>query len=116
MIRRPPRSTLFPYTTLFRSLDQLEAQPRRSQSAVRRFRIPLDQIERAGIRRGNLPGFSEDEIEKQPDISRFGKRNSNTVQLFQFTSSLGSAERCATGARVARKQRFLSSTHRGRVL
>src|SRR5438067_4723067 len=23
MIRRPPRSTLFPYTTLFRSLDEL---------------------------------------------------------------------------------------------
>src|SRR2546425_4030683 len=30
MIRRPPRSTLFPYTTLFRSCDQriLGAQPR----------------------------------------------------------------------------------------
>src|SRR2546425_5575893 len=27
MIRRPPRSTLFPYTTLFRSV--LEAEPRR---------------------------------------------------------------------------------------
>src|SRR3712207_8715361 len=28
MIRRPPRSTLFPYTTLFRSLDEvLERQP-----------------------------------------------------------------------------------------
>src|SRR3712207_8451317 len=25
MIRRPPRSTLFPYTTLFRSQDQVEA-------------------------------------------------------------------------------------------
>src|SRR2546426_8877880 len=24
MIRRPPRSTLFPYTTLFRSFDQIE--------------------------------------------------------------------------------------------
>src|SRR2546430_6678318 len=24
MIRRPPRSTLFPYTTLFRSLDRVE--------------------------------------------------------------------------------------------
>src|SRR5437868_13266756 len=24
MIRRPPRSTLFPYTTLFRSINQLE--------------------------------------------------------------------------------------------
>src|ERR1039458_5162739 len=27
MIRRPPRSTLFPYTTLFRSLEQLHQQP-----------------------------------------------------------------------------------------
>src|SRR2546422_1631780 len=26
MIRRPPRSTLFPYTTLFRSLVQLQAR------------------------------------------------------------------------------------------
>src|SRR2546425_6878981 len=26
MIRRPPRSTLFPYTTLFRSLDTARAQ------------------------------------------------------------------------------------------
>src|SRR2546429_9205273 len=26
MIRRPPRSTLFPYTTLFRSLHELRAQ------------------------------------------------------------------------------------------
>src|SRR2546430_12620287 len=28
MIRRPPRSTLFPYTTLFRSLDLVIAGPR----------------------------------------------------------------------------------------
>src|SRR3712207_8596878 len=27
MIRRPPRSTLFPYTTLFRSHRQAEAEP-----------------------------------------------------------------------------------------
>src|SRR2546425_5273385 len=27
MIRRPPRSTLFPYTTLFRSVDKLCAPP-----------------------------------------------------------------------------------------
>src|SRR3712207_7927492 len=26
MIRRPPRSTLFPYTTLFRSIDDFHAQ------------------------------------------------------------------------------------------
>src|SRR3712207_7593830 len=29
MIRRPPRSTLFPYTTLFRSVVRLEPEPRR---------------------------------------------------------------------------------------
>src|SRR5687767_15363932 len=34
MIRRPPRSTLFPYTTLFRSRQ--EGVPRRSAGAVRR--------------------------------------------------------------------------------
>src|SRR5258707_13813286 len=30
MIRRPPRSTLFPYTTLFRSLWQIERASRRA--------------------------------------------------------------------------------------
>src|SRR3712207_8660720 len=30
MIRRPPRSTLFPYTTLFRSPGRARAQPRRA--------------------------------------------------------------------------------------
>src|SRR5438094_7377563 len=29
MIRRPPRSTLFPYTTLFRSHDMLRGRPHR---------------------------------------------------------------------------------------
>src|SRR3712207_8295453 len=31
MIRRPPRSTLFPYTTLFRSLGLLRARPLEQQ-------------------------------------------------------------------------------------
>src|SRR3989449_11094533 len=33
MIRRPPRSTLFPYTTLFRSLTRLERAGRESMEA-----------------------------------------------------------------------------------
>src|SRR3712207_8335602 len=33
MIRRPPRSTLFPYTTLFRSADDLQAGVRDAQPA-----------------------------------------------------------------------------------
>src|SRR2546430_12734452 len=38
MIRRPPRSTLFPYTTLFRSLVHLR-QPRRRDTCVERLDV-----------------------------------------------------------------------------
>src|SRR5690348_17391134 len=42
MIRRPPRSTLFPYTTLFRSGRRREALRQRVQHVrlVRRLRLP----------------------------------------------------------------------------
>src|SRR2546425_12094967 len=43
MIRRPPRSTLFPYTTLFRSLRLLE----RLQIGVLLDELKLGQSERA---------------------------------------------------------------------
>src|SRR2546426_2667114 len=36
MIRRPPRSTLFPYTTLFRSHASVGFIPRRMNSTVRK--------------------------------------------------------------------------------
>src|SRR5258708_29171035 len=35
MIRRPPRSTLFPYTTLFRSLPRVNRDDRPEQRAIR---------------------------------------------------------------------------------
>src|SRR2546428_904207 len=38
MIRRPPRSTLFPYTTLFRSLSQAESM---AMAFPRRFNLLL---------------------------------------------------------------------------
>src|SRR2546430_5535225 len=48
MIRRPPRSTLFPYTTLFRSypeawnnLGMVAAQEGLSDEAIRRFKHSL---------------------------------------------------------------------------
>src|SRR5258705_5455834 len=53
MIRRPPRSTLFPYTTLFRSENDIEI-----------FLECADQFERAGnIRTGPLFGIGQ--IEKE---------------------------------------------------
>src|SRR5258708_14156110 len=43
MIRRPPRSTLFPYTTLFRSSMGCSARARVLASCAALARKPLDQ-------------------------------------------------------------------------
>src|SRR2546422_11294963 len=48
MIRRPPRSTLFPYTTLFRSLEALER--RDAKLGVKRMRAHLKGVEDAILR------------------------------------------------------------------
>src|SRR2546430_5563725 len=41
MIRRPPRSTLFPYTTLFRSQIRGRRRTRRSPRSAAVFRSPV---------------------------------------------------------------------------
>src|SRR5260370_12481199 len=47
MIRRPPRSTLFPYTTLFRSPERHRASPRAvGSAALRRARGRGGQTQR----------------------------------------------------------------------
>src|SRR3712207_6867426 len=50
MIRRPPRSTLFPYTTLFRSADPLGADRRGAR-----------------VRAGGVPGRVDDAVPGRPD-------------------------------------------------
>src|SRR3712207_7052504 len=44
MIRRPPRSTLFPYTTLFRSFRARDA------AALERITNEIDRLERVPVR------------------------------------------------------------------
>src|SRR2546422_5785623 len=44
MIRRPPRSTLFPYTTLFRSHYPTDPRPRRSAEALVKEGIEVEVI------------------------------------------------------------------------
>src|SRR2546429_5644730 len=50
MIRRPPRSTLFPYTTLFRSrvadIEEREPLERADDDAVARRRYPHERFRR----------------------------------------------------------------------
>src|SRR3712207_8732742 len=66
MIRRPPRSTLFPYTTLFRSLigvervaalihvGQLDGVPHRERSGIRRL-VADDHPEQRRLARAETP-------------------------------------------------------------
>src|SRR3712207_8376464 len=48
MIRRPPRSTLFPYTTLFRSREVLDPQPALRLAAQRPEEVVPGEVGEAG--------------------------------------------------------------------
>src|SRR6266511_4484814 len=60
MIRRPPRSTLFPYTTLFRSLrtGELARQIRRHVYATLDHQLDRLLEELGGVGLGNDPGVA----------------------------------------------------------
>src|SRR5437764_15362025 len=67
MLRRPPRSTLFPYTTLFRSLQRApqRQQPRFAASPPRGEGGPADDIRRAMI--GTATGWYVYGVAEQQD-------------------------------------------------
>src|SRR5256885_12162175 len=60
MIRRPPRSTLFPYTTLFRSSIRLD---RKEGAGLDRFSVQMDRASAAvgGIAPNMSPGQVEED-------------------------------------------------------
>src|SRR2546421_3468336 len=72
MIRRPPRSTLFPYTTLFRShkaaandLDEaVQVEPQNLQAWTTRRLVLLVDVERLGVgdRKSTRLNSSHDQI------------------------------------------------------
>src|SRR5437667_3361770 len=71
MIRRPPRSTLFPYTTLFRSDDFFLVVVKN----LRQVFFPLRRVDsRAPVKRGL--GFP-----CQPDLARVLRSEEHTSEL-----------------------------------
>src|SRR2546422_3976496 len=54
MIRRPPRSTLFPYTTLFRSRSLSLTELRRMITIMFQLPVPYQDTARQNIAMGNL--------------------------------------------------------------
>src|SRR5256886_8972181 len=73
MIRRPPRSTLFPYTTLFRSVEGfLEALGSLGVRAT--FFLVGEQVARS-------PGAARRIVEAGPEIACHGYRHLNHLPL-----------------------------------
>src|SRR5690348_18036832 len=73
MLPRPPRSTLFPYTTLFRSL------------AVRVHRVGEQDEERIVLRvdpqaRPGKPGVTERRVEREPVPQRRSEEHTSELQ------------------------------------
>src|SRR5256885_8527299 len=60
MIRRPPRSTLFPYTTLFRSLGELRVALSQRRARRRRALRRLEQQVKPTLGVGQLFELCED--------------------------------------------------------
>src|SRR5256885_5393820 len=80
MIRRPPRSTLFPYTTLFRSLAQLGC----GQGGVQGMVQALDH----GRRRARRGGQAEPRLHVEARIARLRQRGH--IRSEEHTSELQS--------------------------
>src|SRR3712207_8395991 len=99
MIRRPPRSTLFPYTTLFRSADLL---PGLEPSPLQRQRLQhlpprLDQVEVRRVHR------LEDELPP-----REGQREQRSEE---HTSELQSRQYLVCRLLLEKKKKYAQSSH-----
>src|SRR5437763_16230413 len=75
MIRRPPRSTLFPYTTLFRSLACLALAPGCPAATA-----PLPGV-RAETASGALPVRRDHSGDSQPPGARLRRSEEHTSEL-----------------------------------
>src|SRR3712207_7484552 len=90
MIRRPPRSTLFPYTTLFRSLDQRVGDDR--ALAVEHRAADPDRALGAG-RDDVLPALpGQPDRQVRPDGGARGERQAAHQRSEEHTSELQSRQ------------------------
>src|SRR5258707_10140631 len=81
MIRRPPRSTLFPYTTLFRSLDAVDYYESQAQGVLRdAARRLLKEDPRALI----LRMLKDRSAEVEEDLEKRSEEHTSELQSRQY--------------------------------
>src|SRR3712207_6882772 len=81
MIRRPPRSTLFPYTTLFRSDRRRGKRSERGRSDGRRDAARPDAIERGARARSRTPPRGSD---LHPGLGSRSEEHTSELQSRQY--------------------------------
>src|SRR5437016_9871715 len=93
MIRRPPRSTLFPYTTLFRSIRLVPALSRRSAFASFSSRSACPRSRRGSPRK---PTRSEEHTSELQSLTNLvcrlllEKKKTNNSAYYDCAADLGS--------------------------
>src|SRR2546425_9783341 len=85
MIRRPPRSTLFPYTTLFRSV--IDKRPVENDPAVRRKGV-RDHVSRLcgrpAVGRGTCPALRIRFYDKSAEIRNRSEEHTSELQSLAY--------------------------------
>src|SRR3712207_8538696 len=82
MIRRPPRSTLFPYTTLFRSASASAARQACSSNAVR-FQHPVHRAAQIGERERLRQHVGDDGLQAPGTLALVGERSEEHTSELQ---------------------------------
>src|SRR3712207_9148270 len=89
MIRRPPRSTLFPYTTLFRS------QLRAALAAVLGHRADVDGVRRGGAERDRVGGRNA-VLERDRRVAAAARQRHGPLVIARLLETEGDADRKST--------------------
>src|SRR3712207_7865493 len=90
MIRRPPRSTLFPYTTLFRS--PVEQRGRDGGDAA--VGSERDELRLGGGQTVPALGVGDDVVERQRPRAERGERRSESTRLNSSHANISYAVFC----------------------
>src|SRR5689334_24098116 len=100
MIRRPPRSTLFPYTTLFRS--------HRRRQRPRVGRVRGGRRGEAAVRAGGRPARGEEAHRGMPRAA--GRRDRKSTRLNSSHSSISYAVFCLKKKKKKKKTKKQKTT------
>src|SRR5689334_24478377 len=102
MIRRPPRSTLFPYTTLFRSPKAARAERNRRDRGARRRPTSRTACARRRDRKSTRLNSSHSSISYAVFCLKKKKKNKKEKHHMYSSERYGDKERRGRGWRVGR--------------